>query len=78
MSGEIVAQAVAIERKGSLEGDVTARAITVEKGGMFSGQLVIGKAALKQGEFLQEQEPVAADLPESQFPNAAPHPLPAT
>jgi cytoskeletal protein CcmA (bactofilin family) len=78
MSGEIVAQSVTVDRKGALEGDVTARAITVEKGGMFSGQLVIGKAALTQGEFLQEPEPVVGNIPESHLPNAAPHPLPAT
>jgi cytoskeletal protein CcmA (bactofilin family)/ribosomal protein S27E len=78
MSGEIFAQTVTVERKGALEGDVTARAITVEKGGMFSGQLVIGQAGLTQGELLQEQEPAAASVPASHFPEAAPHPLPAT
>jgi cytoskeletal protein CcmA (bactofilin family) len=78
MSGQIVAQTVTVERKGALEGDVTARAITVEKGGMFSGQLVIGQIVLTQGELLQEQEPVAASAPESNFPETAPRPLPAT
>jgi cytoskeletal protein CcmA (bactofilin family) len=78
MSGEIVAQTVTVERKGALEGNVTARAITVEKGGMFSGQLVIGQIGLTQGELLQEQEPPAASAPESNFPEAAPRPLPAT
>jgi cytoskeletal protein CcmA (bactofilin family) len=79
MSGEIIAQTmVTVHKKGSLEGDVTARAITVEKGGMFSGQLVIGQVSLAQGELLQEQEPVVATVPDSTFPETAPHPLPAT
>ena len=79
MSGEIVAQTIVmIHKRGSLEGDVTARAITVEKGGMFSGQLVIGQVGLTQGELLQEQEPAAATGPESNFPETAPRPLPAT
>ena len=78
MSGEIVAQTVVVERKGALEGDVTARAITVEKGGMFSGQLVIGQVGLTQGELLQQKEPAAASATESNFPEAAPQPLPAT
>lgn len=79
MSGEIVAQTmVMIHKRGSLQGDVTARAITVEKGGMFSGQLVIGQVGLTQGELLQEQEPAAATSPESNFPETAPRPLPAT
>jgi cytoskeletal protein CcmA (bactofilin family) len=77
MSGEIIAQTVAIQKKGALEGDVTARAITVEKGGMFSGQLVIGNADLTQGELLQEQKPDVA-VPESDFPGVAPRPVPAT
>src|SRR5499427_4718795 len=67
MSGEIVAQTVAIQKKGALEGDVTARAITVEKGGMFSGQLVIGRADLTQGELLQEQKPSPALASDSDF-----------
>jgi hypothetical protein len=50
----------------------------VEKGGMFSGQLVIGQVGLTQGELLQEQEPAAATVPESTFPDAAPQPVPAT
>jgi len=79
MSGEIVAQTmVMIHKRGSLQGDVTARAITVEKGGMFSGQLVIGQVGLTQGELLQKQEPAAATGPESNFPETAPRPLPAT
>jgi cytoskeletal protein CcmA (bactofilin family) len=79
MSGEIIAQTtVTIHKKGSLEGDVTARAITVEKGGMFSGQLVIGDISITQGELLQGQEPVATRIPESNFTDAAPRPLPAT
>jgi cytoskeletal protein CcmA (bactofilin family) len=79
MSGEIVAQTmVTIPKKGSLEGDVTARAITVEKGGMFSGQLVIGDINITQGELLQGQKPVATRIPESNFTEAAPRPLPAT
>jgi cytoskeletal protein CcmA (bactofilin family) len=79
MAGEIIAQTmVTVHKKGSLEGDVTARAITVEKGGMFSGQLVIGQVGLTQGELLQEQEPAAATVPESTFPDAAPQPVPAT
>ena len=78
MSGEIVAQTVTVERKGALEGDVTARAITVEKGGRFSGQLVIGQIGLTQGELLQKQKPTAASAPESNFPETAPRPLPAT
>ena len=79
MSGEIVAQTIVmIHKRGSLEGDVTARAITVEKGGMFSGQLVIGQVGLTQGELLQEQEPAAATGSESNFPETAPRPLPAT
>ena len=77
MSGEIVAQTVTVERKGALEGDITARAITVEKGGMFFGQLVIGQVGLTQGELLQQKEPAAASPPESNFPQAAPRPLPA-
>jgi cytoskeletal protein CcmA (bactofilin family) len=78
MSGEIIAQTVAIQKKGALEGDVTARAITVEKGGMFSGQLIIGRADLTQGELLKEQKPDAARVPESDFSGVAPRPLPAT
>src|SRR5213594_4997926 len=79
MSGEIIAQTmVTIHKKGSLEGDVTARAITVEKGGMFSGQLFIGDISITQGELLQGQEPVATRIPESNFTDAAPRPLPAT
>ena len=79
MSGEIVAETmVTVHKKGSLEGDVTARAITVEKGGMFSGQLVIGDISITQGELLRGQEPAAANIPESHFPDAAPRPLPAT
>jgi cytoskeletal protein CcmA (bactofilin family)/ribosomal protein S27E len=78
MSGEIAAQTVTVVRKGTLEGDVTARAITVEKGGVFSGQLVIGNIAFTQGELLQKQESAAASVPESDFPETAPRPLPAT
>ena len=78
MSGEIAAQTVTVNRKGALEGDVTARAITVEKGGMFSGQLIIGNIAFTQGELLQEKEPAAAPALESNFPETAPRPLPAT
>jgi cytoskeletal protein CcmA (bactofilin family)/ribosomal protein S27E len=79
MSGEIVAQTmVTVRRKGSLEGDVTARAITVEKGGVFSGQLFIGDVGLIQGELLQDEEPTAVSIPESDFPDAVPRPLPAT
>jgi cytoskeletal protein CcmA (bactofilin family)/ribosomal protein S27E len=78
MSGEIAAQTVTVDRKGALEGDVTARAITVEKGGKFSGQLIIGNIAFTQGELLQEKEPDAAPAPESNFPQTAPRPLPAT
>jgi cytoskeletal protein CcmA (bactofilin family) len=78
MSGEIVAQTVAIEKKGALEGDVTARAITVEKGGMFSGQLVIGRADLTQAELLHEQKPSTAPGSDSDFSAVAQRPLPAT
>jgi len=78
MSGEIMAQVVVVERKAALEGDVTARAITVEKGGMFSGQLVIGQAGLTQGEFLPHQEPSVARIPDADFSDIAPRPLPAT
>jgi cytoskeletal protein CcmA (bactofilin family) len=78
MSGEIVAQTVTIQKKGALEGDVTARSITVEKGGMFSGQLVIGKAALTQGELLQEHKPDMAPVTDSDFSAVGPRPLPAT
>ena len=79
MSGEIIAETiVTVQKKGSLEGNVTARAISVEKGGMFSGQLVIGQVSIMQGELLQEQEPSAASIPESRFPDATPRPLPAT
>jgi cytoskeletal protein CcmA (bactofilin family) len=78
MSGEIIAQTVAIQKKGALEGDVTARAITVEQGGTFSGQLVIGRADLTQGELLQEQKPDVTPLPQNDFPGVAPRPLPAT
>ena len=78
MSGEITAQVVTVHKKGALEGDVTARAMTVEKGGMFSGQLMIGQVSITQGEFLQEQEPVATSVSESTLPHTTPHPLPAT
>ena len=78
MSGEIIAQTVAIQKKGIREGDVTARAISVEKGGMFSGQLVIGRADLTQGELLQEQKPDVAPIPESDFSGVDSRPLPAT
>ena len=78
MSGEIIAQTVAIQKKGVLEGDVTARAISVEKGGVFSGQLVIGRTDLTQGELLQERKPDVASIPESDFSGVDPRPLPAT
>jgi cytoskeletal protein CcmA (bactofilin family) len=78
MSGEIIAQTiVTVHKKGSLEGSVTAKAITVEKGGIFSGQLVIGQAALTQGELLPERKP-AANAAKSDISGAAPQPLPAT
>jgi len=78
MSGEIVAQTVTVDKKGSLEGNVTARAISVEKGGMFSGELVIGQADLTQGELLPGQKPAAASRPEADVAGATPQPLPAT
>ena len=78
MSGDIIAQTVAIQKKGALEGHVTARAISVEKGGVFSGQLVIGRADLTQGELLQERKPDVASIPESDFSGVDPRPLPAT
>ena len=43
-----------------------------------SNLFVIGQIGLTQGELLQEQEPAAASAPESNFPEAAPRPLPAT
>jgi cytoskeletal protein CcmA (bactofilin family)/DNA-directed RNA polymerase subunit RPC12/RpoP len=79
MTAEIVATgAVNIHKTGTLEGDVTAKSIAIEKGGIFSGQLVIGEAALKQGELLpaeNQQPPENANEPNA--PVAA-HPLPAT
>jgi cytoskeletal protein CcmA (bactofilin family) len=78
MSGEVIAQSVAVHRKGSLEGDVTARAISVEKGGRFSGQLAIGQMGLAQGELLGKQEPTVSRPTESSFQDAVARPLPAT
>lgn len=53
MIGEVIAEGVVnIHKTGSLDGNVTARGISVEKGGNFSGQLIIGQAALTQGELL--------------------------
>jgi cytoskeletal protein CcmA (bactofilin family) len=78
MSGEIIAQSVAVHRKGSLEGDVTARAISVEKGGMFSGQLAIGQIDLAQGELLGKEEPTVSRATESSFQDAIARPVPAT
>ena len=78
MSGEIIAQMVAVHKKGSLEGNVTARAISVEKGGMFSGELVIGQADLTQGELLPGQKSTAASMAGPDISQAAPQPLPAT
>ena len=78
MSGEIIAQTgVTVSKKGSLEGDVTAKAITVEKGGIFSGQLVIGQAALMQGELLPKRKSAVASTPELDVGGAT-QPLPAT
>jgi cytoskeletal protein CcmA (bactofilin family) len=79
LTAEIVATgAVNIHKTGTLDGDVTAKSIAIEKGGLFSGQLVIGQAALKQGELLPaENSQSDASAGESEVPVAA-HPLPAT
>ena len=79
MSGEIIATgAVNVHKTGVLEGNVTAKSITIDKGGIFSGQLVIGQADLAQAELLPEQKSAAASTRESNIPEAAAHPLPAT
>jgi cytoskeletal protein CcmA (bactofilin family) len=79
MSGEIIAQTgVTVSKKGSLEGDVTAKAITVEKGGIFSGQLVIGQAALMQGELLPKRKSSPASTTELDVAGGEAQPLPAT
>jgi len=81
MVAEIVANtSVHIYKHASLEGNVTAKAITVEKGGVFSGQLVIGQAALSQGELLPDEKSAAAATSARQlnFPGTVAHPLPAT
>jgi len=79
MSGEIIATgAVNVHKTGVLEGNVTAKSIMIDKGGIFSGQLVIGQADLAQAELLPEQKSAAASTRESNIPEAAAHPLPAT
>jgi len=65
MVGEVIADGVVnIHKNASLEGNVTAKGISVEKGGNFSGQLIIGQAALTQGELLPtalKQAPATMD-----------------
>ena len=66
MVGEVVADGVVtIQKTGSLDGNVTAKGISVEKGGNFSGQLVIGQAALTQGELLPTSAPTSVKKPET-------------
>ena len=79
MSAEIVATgAVSIHKTGTLDGNVTAKSIAIEKGGLFSGQLVIGQAALTQGELLPVQKPEDGTEADANLPVPAVQPLPAT
>jgi cytoskeletal protein CcmA (bactofilin family) len=79
MSAEIIATgSVSIHKTGTLDGNVTAKSIAIEKGGLFSGQLVIGQAALTQGELLPEAAPAAKANAETDLPIAAAHPAHAT
>jgi cytoskeletal protein CcmA (bactofilin family)/DNA-directed RNA polymerase subunit RPC12/RpoP len=79
MSGGIVATgAVTIHKTGSLEGSVTAKSIAIEKGGTFSGQLVIGQAALAQGELLPAEKLGAAKGEGAPNMTVVARPLPAT
>ena len=73
MVGEVIAEGVVnIHKTGSLDGNVTAKGISVEKGGNFSGQLVIGQAALTQGELLPTSAPAAVKKPETAGPDDLP------
>jgi cytoskeletal protein CcmA (bactofilin family)/DNA-directed RNA polymerase subunit RPC12/RpoP len=79
MSGGIVATgAVTIHKTGRLEGNVTAKSIAIEKGGIFSGQLVIGEAALAQGELLPTEKLAAAKGEPGPSIPVVTQPLPAT
>ncbi len=81
LTAEIIATGtVNIHKTGVLDGNVTAKAINIDQGGLFSGQLVIGEAALKQGELLPqpEEEPARLKDDEQDLPARAAHPLPAT
>lgn len=82
LTAEIIATGtVNIHKTGVLDGNVTAKAINIDQGGLFSGQLVIGEAALKQGELLPqpEEEPARTNGDEHpDLPASAAHPLPAT
>lgn len=81
LTAEIIATGtVNIHKTGVLDGNVTAKAISIDQGGLFSGQLVIGQAALTQGELLPKPEEKSADAPADEQPElpAGAQPLPAT
>jgi cytoskeletal protein CcmA (bactofilin family) len=82
LTGEIIASGtVNIHKTGVLDGDVTAKSINIDQGGLFSGQLVIGQAALMQGELLAKAEEKAAKAKadeQPELPAASAQPLPAT
>jgi cytoskeletal protein CcmA (bactofilin family) len=79
VSGGIVATgAVTIHKTGMLEGNVAAKSIAIEKGGTFSGQLVIGEAALTQGELLPAEKSGAAKGEGEPNVPVVVQPLPAT
>jgi cytoskeletal protein CcmA (bactofilin family)/DNA-directed RNA polymerase subunit RPC12/RpoP len=79
MSGGIVATgAVIVHKTGVLEGSVTAKSIAIEKGGTFSGQLVIGEAALTQGELLPAEKSESGEVEGEPNVTVVGQPLPAT
>lgn len=79
MWGGIVATgAVTVHKTGRLEGNVTAKSIAIEKGGIFSGELVIGEAALAQGELLPAEKLAVATGQAGSSTPVVSQPLPAT
>jgi cytoskeletal protein CcmA (bactofilin family) len=82
LTAEIIATgSVNIHKTGVLDGNVTAKSINIDQGGLFSGQLVIGQAALMQGELLAKAEEKAANAKadeQPELPAASAQPLPAT
>jgi cytoskeletal protein CcmA (bactofilin family) len=55
LSARIVADVVAVKKRGMLEGSIHAKAINIEKGGFFSGELAIGKQDMTQPELIAAQ-----------------------